>query len=139
MLERFKQKHHVKHLIRYGKANLVDAAKIEEELKELREKLALFLPKNKYNMNELALYWKDSPNHTLASKKLLRGKKDKARITANFVCNVDGSDKLPLWFIGTARYGDNKDVEIEKEKSFKELIGSRLAKEELEILKLYEE
>jgi hypothetical protein len=29
-------------------------------------------------------------------------KADKTRITVNFCCNEDGSDKLPLWFIGTA-------------------------------------
>ena len=29
-------------------------------------------------------------------------KHEKARITANFCCNVDGSHKLPPWFIGKA-------------------------------------
>jgi hypothetical protein len=30
------------------------------------------------------------------------GKVNKARITANFCCNASGTDKLPIWFIGTA-------------------------------------
>lgn len=102
-LKGFKQQHNVKRRMRHGEASSVNAAMVEEELKELREELAPFAPEDKYNMNELALYWKTSPDCTLTSKKLSRGKKEKARITANFCCNADGSDKLLPWFVGTVK------------------------------------
>jgi DDE superfamily endonuclease len=40
------------------------------------------------------------PDRTLSSKALVGGKRAKSRITANLCCNADGSDKLPIWFIG---------------------------------------
>ncbi len=53
-------------------------------------------------MDETALYWKTVPDNTLAIVQMAGGKVTKARITANFCCNASGTDKLPIWFIGTA-------------------------------------
>lgn len=90
--------------MRHGEVNLINTAMVKEELKELWKKLAPFALEDKYNMNELALYWKANLDRTLASEKLSKRKKEKARIIANFCCNTDGSDKLPPWFIGTAKH-----------------------------------
>ena len=102
-LEGFKQRHHIKRRMKHGEASSVDIIQVEEELVELRKTLAPYAPQDKYNMDESALYWKASPDRTLASEDLSGTKKEKARITANFCCNADGSDKLPPWFIGTAK------------------------------------
>jgi hypothetical protein len=53
-------------------------------------------------MDETALYWKTVPDRTLSTVQRAGGKVNKARITANFYCNASRTDKLPIWFIGTA-------------------------------------
>jgi hypothetical protein len=67
----------------------------------IREIKKGYLPKDTYNIDETSLYWKKLPNSGLT--RFSAGKKlDKTRITANIYCNEDSSNKLPLWFIGTA-------------------------------------
>ena len=65
-----------------------------------------------YNMDEAALYWKMTPDVTLATKRQAGCKKEKARITIIPCCNADGSHKLSLWLIGKAAkprcFGRNK-------------------------------
>jgi hypothetical protein len=53
-------------------------------------------------MDETALYYKSSPDNSLASEQLLDGIADKSQITANFYCNADGSYKLDIFFITKA-------------------------------------
>jgi hypothetical protein len=55
-----------------------------------------------YNIDKIALYWKSSPNNSLASKELRGGEADKSRITVNFCYNADGSHKLDIFFIAKA-------------------------------------
>jgi hypothetical protein len=43
------------------------------------------------------------PDRSLLTFKAKSTKKAKARITANFCYNTSGTNKLPLWFIGTAK------------------------------------
>ncbi len=89
--------------MRHGEAASVDTEALETELKTLRETLQSYPNEDVYNMDETGLYWKARPDRTLASEDVAGGKKEKARITANFCCNSTGSDKLPIWFIGTAK------------------------------------
>jgi DDE superfamily endonuclease len=56
-----------------------------------------------YNIDETSLFWKAMSDRTLAAKALVGGKRAKSRITANMCYNVDGSDKLSIWFIGQAK------------------------------------
>ena len=71
-------------------------------MKKLQAIKAQFQPRNTYNMDETGFLWKRLPNSGLTTSSI--GKKlDKTRITVNLCCNEDGSDKLPLWFIGTAQ------------------------------------
>jgi len=53
-------------------------------------------------MDETALYWRSSPDNSLASKELKGGEADKSRITATFYCNADSSYKLDIFFIARA-------------------------------------
>lgn len=54
-------------------------------------------------MDKTGLFWKSSPDGTLATQQTAGGKTQKAQITANFCCNVTGSQKLKPWFIGKAQ------------------------------------
>src|SRR5436190_21507744 len=67
---------------------------------------------NSYNMDETGLYWKMTPDITLATESQAGCKKEKACITVMNCCNASGSCKLAPWMIGTAKtprcFGRNK-------------------------------
>jgi hypothetical protein len=69
------------------------------DLAEIRSILEDYPLADIYNMDKTALYWRSSPNNSLASEELKGGEADKSRITANFYCNADGSYKLDIFFI----------------------------------------
>lgn len=54
-------------------------------------------------MDETGLYWRRMPNGGLSTDGYAGQKKDKARITIVVATNATGSDRLPLWLIGTAK------------------------------------
>ena len=60
-------------------------------------------PDNIYNMDETRLFWRLMPNGSLASKGQAGQKKDKAPITVVVACNATGTDRLPLWVIGSTQ------------------------------------
>jgi len=80
--------------MRHGEAAAVDTEALEVDLQSIREALQSYPNEDIYNMDETGLYWKATPDQTLASEEIAGGKKEKARITANFCCNVTESDKL---------------------------------------------
>jgi hypothetical protein len=61
---------------------------------------AIYPPKNVLNMDETGLYWKLSPNRTLATKASNRSKKSKDRITLALTVNATGTNKWEPWLIG---------------------------------------
>lgn len=77
-------------------------AAIEEELQEIRETVQPYDNEDVYNMDESALFWKMTPDVTLATQQGAGRKHEKARITINLACNVTGSHKLDPWLIGKA-------------------------------------
>lgn len=54
-------------------------------------------------MDETGLFWRLMPNGGLSKHGYAGQKQDKARITAVVATNATGSDRLPLWLIGTAK------------------------------------
>lgn len=76
---------------------------LEAGLKDLRLLCDQYESRDIYNMDETGLFWKAMPDRTLASEALAGGKRAKSRITVNMCCNADGSDKLPIWFVGQAK------------------------------------
>lgn len=74
----------------------------EESMVAIREYLADISPNNIYNCDETGLFWKLVPDRSLSTRNLPGRKPEKARISALFCCNADGSDKLPIWFVGSA-------------------------------------
>jgi hypothetical protein len=69
----------------------------------IRQALEAYDPKDIFNCDETALYWKRIPDRSLTTKALPGQKQQKARISVLFCCNADGSEKLHPWFIGTAQ------------------------------------
>jgi len=98
----FKIRHKIRKRKKHGESATVDKAQLELDLTDIRAICDLYEPFAIFNMDETALYWKQSPDSTLASEDIAGSKLDKHRITINFCCNSDGSIKLEPWFIGTA-------------------------------------
>ena len=101
-LDGFKNRHQIRKYRRHGEVGAVDNVVVETELKNIREHLKEYDNRDIFNMDETGLFWKMSPDGTLATQQTPGGKHEKARISVNFATNVTGTDKLPPWFIGKA-------------------------------------
>lgn len=99
-LEKFKRRHNISERTRHGEASSVDEALLAEQLVAVQAIAAQFHPLNTYNCDDSGLLWKVVPDKGQATESIPGTKVEKARITAHFCCNADGSHKLPLWFIG---------------------------------------
>ena len=102
-LEGFKKRHNFRQRRKVGEAGSVQITEeMSAQMERIRAVQSQFLPQDTYNMDETGFHWKRLPSSGLTASSI--GKKlDKARITANLCCNQDGSDKVPLWFIGNAK------------------------------------
>ena len=98
----FKKRHSIHSRVRHGEASSVDEAAIAEQLHAVQAIVKQFNPCDVYNCDETGLFWKSTPDRGLSTQSLSGTKQHKARLTAHFCCNADGSHKLPLWFIGKA-------------------------------------
>jgi hypothetical protein len=65
--------------------------------------LAPFKKKNRFNVDETSFFMCFIPERGLASKQMSGRKKDKKRITLVFLCNADGSEKHPIFFIARSK------------------------------------
>ncbi len=103
-LEGFKKRMNLKERRRHGEGA---SAQVDDEseriMEEIREAGKEYGPDNTYNMDESSYFWKLKPDRSLSTFEAARTKKQKARITINFCCNASGTDKLPCWYIGTAK------------------------------------
>lgn len=102
-LESYKARYKAK---RYAHEDESDAGRqraVEAELESLREKLCLYEWDDIYNMGEIALSWKISPDDTSTREDKASGKLEKARLTVILASNVSGTRKLPPWIIGKAQ------------------------------------
>jgi DDE superfamily endonuclease/Fission yeast centromere protein N-terminal domain/Tc5 transposase DNA-binding domain len=100
----FKRRYGLKERRRHGEGA---SAQVDDDseaiMAEIRRVGQEYGPDNTYNMDETGFFWKMKPDRSLSTFEAHGTKKQKARITANFCCNASGSDKLPIWYIGTAK------------------------------------
>jgi hypothetical protein len=81
----------------------VDLAAVDAERKRIREVLAPFAKKNRWNFDESGLFAFAPPDRGLATKQMNGKKRSKFRLTVAFACNADGSEKMPIFFIGKSK------------------------------------
>eukprot|EP00171_Calliarthron_tuberculosum_P001839 IDg1839t1 len=93
-----------------GKRTVPMWQKLQKYIAKLRQSLADFRISNIYNVDETGLFFKLLPKRTYVlhheNKKTLRGvkaMKAKDQITAYVCSNADGTSKVPLSIIGTAK------------------------------------
>lgn len=75
----------------------------EEEIGRIRQVIKQYSPKDIFNCDETSLYWKMVPDQILANQSIPVREKVKTRISFHFCVNSDGSERLPVWVIGTAK------------------------------------
>ena len=101
-LQKFKARYKIKFFTQHGEAGSVPQ-EAEEDMKALRTIVGEYEEDNIYNMDETGLYWKRTTSKGLATAATPGIKKEKARVTLVTCCNASGSDKVPIWFIGSAK------------------------------------
>ncbi|UYV68981.1 DDX55 [Cordylochernes scorpioides] len=105
-LEKFKARRNIAFKRLHGEAGSVDANSVATWKGEIIPSLlAKYSPQDIFNADETGLFYKLLPNQTMTirGEKCEGGKKSKARITVLVCCNMDGSEKLPLLYIGKYR------------------------------------
>jgi len=70
---------------------------------DIRVRTALYHLSDIYNMDETGLYWKLVPDRSLSTEQLSGLKREKARISLALTGNRDGTERVPIWAIGTAK------------------------------------
>jgi hypothetical protein len=99
----FKKRGGLKAQRRHGEAASAQInVESERIMEEIREEGKKYDADCIYNFDETGYYWKMKPDRSLTTLEESGRKKDKARITVGLTCNATGTDRLPLWFIGTA-------------------------------------
>lgn len=89
----------MKEFRRHGEAASVDPVLVEAERTRLREVLARFAQRDRWNFDESSFFAFAPPDRGLALRQMSGKKRSKFRITLGFACNADGSEKMPLVFI----------------------------------------
>lgn len=99
-LDGFKKRWNIKKRKQYGELKSVDVENAQERMREIHEIVKKYPVRRVYNCDESGLFWKMTPEWTLASQPQNGSKKEKIRMTLHFTCNGDGSHKLAPWIIG---------------------------------------
>jgi len=105
MARQVKKRHNIKEYVHHGEGATADIdnpdnIRIMEEDRELASTYAL---SDILNMDETGLYWKLSPNRTLATEVASGGTKSKDRITLALTTNATGTDRIKVWVIGKSK------------------------------------
>lgn len=98
----FQNRANIKYRIQHGEAGSL-ANEAESAMAKIRQATRSFAPQDIFNCDESALFWKMTPDRSLSTRSVPGRKKQKARISILFCCNSDGSERLPLLIIGTAK------------------------------------
>lgn len=88
---------------RHGEAGSAKVSDVCAERKRMRRIAARFRKVDRFNVDETAFFTTAPPDSGLSTEKMSGKKKNKFRITAMFGSNEDGSEKLPIFFIGKSK------------------------------------
>lgn len=101
-LDGFKERNKILFKAVCGESGAVNLQEANQWKKDLEEMIQDRDPRNIFNVDETGLFFKCTPDKTLAFKdeKCHGGKLSKERITLLVGANMDGSQKLPLLMIG---------------------------------------
>ncbi|KAG1096243.1 hypothetical protein G6F42_018400 [Rhizopus arrhizus] len=85
-IHRFMRRHNLKNRLMNGKAGSaeVDTADVQNQLKEVKEALRGYEPRDTYNVDESGLYYRSAPTRTLSQKPVSGVKVDKTRMSVDW-------------------------------------------------------
>ncbi|KAH9037600.1 hypothetical protein EDB85DRAFT_1888295 [Lactarius pseudohatsudake] len=89
---------------KHGEATSVDQVAVIAKQEKVWEILAQFVPKDHFNLNKTALLPYAVPDCGLATVHISGKKINKFWITLALLCNTDGSQKFPIFYIGKAKH-----------------------------------
>src|ERR1700761_6650501 len=100
----FKARYNIREYIQHGEAGSADIYKPDAitQMAIVRALAEEYGPDNTLNMDETGLFWKMTPDRTLATKAKSGGKKAKDRVTLAFTCSASGK-KEQTWVIGKSK------------------------------------
>ena len=90
----------VKSYIKHGEKGSVPEYSAQETV-TIRRALSAYNLRDVFNCDKTFLFWEKISGRSLYTQS--SWKKEKTRIPALFCSNADGSECLPIWFIGTAK------------------------------------
>jgi len=96
-------RHQLKEIRRHGEGGSVNIETVEEEQARIQEHLARFQPEDHWNVDESALFAFAPPDCRLSQRQMSGKQASKFHLTLCFACNVDGSQKRKLFFIGKSK------------------------------------
>jgi hypothetical protein len=104
-LDGFKKRFKIREFVQHGEGGSADIDNPDaiQQMADLRTICSKYKDKDIFNMDETGLFWKLTPERTLATKAGSGGKKSKDRITLALTTNADGSEKLEPWVIGKSK------------------------------------
>ncbi|KAE8955357.1 hypothetical protein PR001_g32140, partial [Phytophthora rubi] len=103
-LHRFKKRHGICSRRKHGEAASVTPNSIVEGRDNMRKLTDFYDLSDIYNMDETSFCYLAEPPRTLTRRNKVSGRKaNKTRLTLAVATNADGSDKLPLLFIGKSQ------------------------------------
>ena len=109
----------LKEMKQHGEAASADLNIVDEERAQHKEILDEYPPEDSFNADECTLLGFTIPDRGMATTLLSGLKKSKQWISILFVCNADGSEKLPPSFIGKAAQPWCFQKKIAKELGFR--------------------
>lgn len=98
----FKHRWKLRTVKSHGEEGDADVSAVAEVLPSLRDTLASYDRRDRFNADECGLNYCAPPDKTVAHCPLPGRKKAKERITVLLCCNADGSERLEPMFIGNA-------------------------------------
>jgi Tc5 transposase DNA-binding domain/DDE superfamily endonuclease/CENP-B N-terminal DNA-binding domain len=99
-LDKFKKRHDMRRFKIQGESESAPIELLPGHRKELVELLRQYRPEDVYNADETGLFFRMTPDQTLATQAVKGKKKDKERITVLLCTNATGTDKLKPLVIG---------------------------------------
>ena len=86
----------------HGESGDAQMNDIENQINDIKAKIASYSPDDVYNMNETVYLYNLAPDKTIAQRQIEGAKKNKTRLTIALTTNVTGTDRFELLFLGHA-------------------------------------
>ena len=101
-LHNFKRRYNIRMRKQHGEALSISQSAVEE-MKAIRTVAGEYNEENIFNMDETGLFWRQAPTSGLGTQTRPGRKREKARSTLTVCVNSTGSERLPIWIIGTTK------------------------------------